>query len=68
MEVTVPTMCRNRIIGDLRAYGKVKTIWLPGDAITRLDKEKQLKPTGIIGPVRLINYQNETINQYKQEK
>jgi hypothetical protein len=68
MEVTVPTMCRNRIIGDLRTYGQVKTIWVPSEAISRLDKEKLLKPTGITGPVRLINYQNKTINQYKYEK
>jgi len=65
LEVTLPTMCRNRIIGDLRAYGQVKTIWVPREATNRMDKEKLLKPTGIIGPVRLINYQNETINQIK---
>jgi hypothetical protein len=56
LEVSLQTVCRNRILGDLREFGDVKTIWTTAPIVQQklLKKEMALKPTGLLGPVRLV--------------
>ena len=56
LEIAVATTCRNRIIGDLIEYGKLKNIFTSAPVSSFLNKESPLKPSGIIGPLRLIKY------------
>lgn len=56
LEITVATVCRNRVIGDLIQYGSVKSLWTTSPVETILSKEMPLKPSGLMGPVRLIGH------------
>lgn len=56
LEITVATVCRNRIIGDLIQYGSIKNLWTTSPVETILSKEMPLKPSGLMGPVRLVGY------------
>jgi hypothetical protein len=56
LEITVATTCRNRIIGDLIEYGALKNIFTSAPVGSFLTKESPLKPSGITGPLQLINY------------
>ncbi len=56
LEIAVATTCRNRIIGDLTKFGKLRNIWTSAPVNSFLNKESPLKPSGIIGPLQLIKY------------
>jgi hypothetical protein len=53
LEITVATTCRNRIIGDLREYGRLHSVWsyISND---RLTAASHLCPSGVIGPIRIV--------------
>jgi hypothetical protein len=57
LEVTVANVCRNRFIGDLRQGGEIKSLWTTSPIETILNKDMPLKPSGLIGPVKLSAYQ-----------
>jgi hypothetical protein len=57
LEITVATVCRNRFIGDWNQFGKIKSIWSTSNA---LNKDKPLKPSGLMGPLKLVNYTLQT--------
>jgi hypothetical protein len=54
--VRLATTCRNRIIGDLNEYETLKNLWTTGPVTNFLKKDSSLKPSGIIGPLKLIGY------------
>ena len=56
LEVRVGTTYRNRFVGDFREYEEVKNLWSTASVASYLSKESSLKPTGLIGPLRLIKY------------
>jgi len=56
LEITVATVCRNRFIGDLVQFGSVKSLWTTSPIETILKKDMPLKPSGLMGPLRLIGY------------
>ena len=56
LEVTVANVCRNRFIGDLNQFGSVKSLWTTSPIEEILNKDMPLKPSGLIGPLRLIGY------------
>lgn len=53
LEITVADVCRNRFIGDWNQFGKIKNIWSTSNA---LKKDLPLKPSGLMGPLKLIKY------------
>jgi hypothetical protein len=55
LEVTVANVCRNRFIGDLIQYGKVKSLFTTSPIDETLSKDMPLKPSGLMGPLLLIN-------------
>jgi hypothetical protein len=56
LEITVANVCRNRFIGDLIQFGSVKSLWTTSPIETILNKDMPLKPSGLMGPLRLISY------------
>ncbi|MBK9388718.1 MAG: hypothetical protein IPN68_00495 [Bacteroidetes bacterium] len=54
LEITVANVCRNRFIGDLIQYGSVKSLWTTSPIETILNKDMPLKPSGLMGPLKLI--------------
>lgn len=56
LEVTVATVCRNRFIGDLNQFGSVKSLWTTSPIEEILNKDMPLKPSGLMGPLRLIGH------------
>ena len=52
--VTVANEYRNRFIGDFIQYGKVQNLFTSSPVTDFLDKDKPLKPSGLIGPLRII--------------
>lgn len=56
LTVEVATVCRNRALGDLRLYDKIQSIFTtaPLKEKNLLDASLPLKPSGLMGPVRLI--------------
>jgi hypothetical protein len=54
LEITVATVYRNRFIGDFVQYGKVQNLWTSSPIEQFLDKNKPLKPAGLIGPLKII--------------
>jgi len=56
LEITVATVCRNRFIGDLIQYGSVKSLWTTSPIGTILNKDMPLKPSGLMGPLKLMGY------------
>jgi hypothetical protein len=61
LEIVVANTCRNRIIGDFIEYGKLQSIWTSAPVGDFLDKEKPLKHSGVMGPLRLIKYSRQTV-------
>ncbi len=59
LEITVANVCRNRFIGDLIQFGKVQSLWTTSPIETILDKDMPLKPSGLMGPLKLIGYTNQ---------
>ena len=58
LQVVVGNEQRNRIIGDFIEFGKLKNNWTTAPIKDYLDKDKQLKPAGLIGPIELIRFSN----------
>jgi hypothetical protein len=56
LEITVANVCRNRFIGDLIQYGSIKSLWTTSPIETILNKNMPLKPSGLMGPLKLISY------------
>jgi hypothetical protein len=56
LEITVADVCRNRFIGDLIQFGKVKSLFTTSPITEILNKDMPLKPSGLIGPLKLIKY------------
>jgi hypothetical protein len=56
LEITVANAYRNRIIGDFRQHGTLKNTWTSANVSDVLDKNKVLKPSGVMGPLQLIVY------------
>ena len=54
LEVTVTTTFRNRIIGDYREFGELRNVWTSAPVNNYLNAETTLKPSGFMGPIRLI--------------
>ncbi len=62
LEVNVANVYRNRFIGDFIQYGKVQNLWTSSPIEQFLDKNKPLKPSGLMGPLRLIKVNAMLIN------
>jgi len=60
LEITVANVCRNRFIGDLIQYGSVKSLWTTSPIETILNKEMPLKPSGLIGPLKLMSFKRQS--------
>jgi len=58
LEVTVADVCRNRFIGDLIQFGSVKSLFTTSPITNILNKDMPLKPSGLIGPLKLMKYNN----------
>jgi len=56
LEVIVANVCRNRFIGDLIQYGSVKSLFTTSPITEILNKDMPLKPSGLMGPLKLIKY------------
>jgi hypothetical protein len=56
LEITVANVSRNRFIGDLIQYGTVKSIWTTSPIESILKKDMPLKPSGLMGPLKLVRY------------
>ncbi len=67
LEIAVANVCRNRFIGDLIQYGSVKSLWTTSPIETILNKDMPLKPSGLMGPLKLIGYvsYNTSVNSTK---
>lgn len=57
LEVTLATTWRNRIIGDYREFGELRNISTSAPVSVFLDASKPLKPSGWMGPLRLVKEQ-----------
>lgn len=60
LEIRVANTYRNRIIGDFRQHGDLKNVWTSADVANLLNKNKLLKPSGVMGPVQFIVYKKRT--------
>jgi hypothetical protein len=56
LEVRIANAYRNRIVGDFRQHGTLKNAWTSANVADVLDKNKILKPSGLMGPLQLIVY------------
>jgi hypothetical protein len=54
LEVRVANVYRNRFIGDYIEFGKPRNIWTSAPVEKYLDKNKPLKPSGLLGPIKLL--------------
>jgi hypothetical protein len=59
LEVRVANVYRNRIIGDYIQYGELKNVWTSAPVQQFLDKDKPLKPSGLMGPLTITRKLNE---------
>jgi hypothetical protein len=59
LEITVANVCRNRFIGDWIQFGSIKSIWSTAQS---LKKDLPLKPSGLMGPLKLIKYNLQAAN------
>ena len=51
--VSVGNEYRNRIIGDLIEYGKLKNVWTSLEIKDQLNKNQPLKPSGLLGGLKI---------------
>jgi len=68
LEITVANVCRNRFIGDLIQYGSIKSLWTTSPIETILNKDMPLKPSGLMGPLKLIDYKKQRRNRIALRK
>lgn len=54
LEVEVNNVYRNRIIGDFIEQGNVHSVWTSAPVQLYLDKNKSLKKSGLMGPLKLV--------------
>jgi hypothetical protein len=54
--VEVANVYRNRIIGDLVEDGHLHNVWTTSPVETLFENDKTLKPSGLLGPIRLFKY------------
>jgi hypothetical protein len=54
LEIRVANVYRNRFIGDFIEFGKAQNIWTSAPIEKYLDKNKPLKPSGLLGPIKLL--------------
>ncbi len=54
LEIRVANVYRNRFIGDFIEFGKPQNIWTSAPVEMYLDKNKPLKPSGLLGPIKLL--------------
>ncbi len=54
LNMAVGNEFRNRIIGDLIEHGALKNIWTTSPIKDFLNKDKSLKPSGFVGPLKLV--------------
>lgn len=54
LNVSVGTVYRNRIVGDFTQFGVLKNGWTSAPVGDFLNKDKSLKPSGLIGPLTLV--------------
>lgn len=54
LHVVVANVYRNRLIGDLIQYGSIKNLFTSSPVTDFLSKEKPLKPSGLLGLLKLI--------------
>ena len=59
--VKVANVYRNRYIGDFIQFGKVRNLSTTAPIETILDKDKNLLPSGLIGPVKLIRIKKQYV-------
>ena len=53
LKADVANVYRNRIIGDLRQYGTLKSVWTTSPVDELLNRNMPLKESGLIGPITL---------------
>jgi hypothetical protein len=53
LEIMVGNVYRNRLIGDLVQYGKIKSIWTTSPVENFLNKEMKLQDSGVAGQVTI---------------
>jgi len=61
LEVNVANVYRNRFIGDYIQYGKIQNLWTSSPIGQFLDKDKPLKPSGLMGPLKLVKIKSVSI-------
>jgi len=61
LEVSVANTFRNRFIGDFVQYGEVHNIWTSAPISNFLNSDYPLKPSGLKGPIRIINIHEQSI-------
>lgn len=54
IEIVVTTTCRNRLIGDLRLYNKVKTVYTTAPVDKVLSKNMPLTKSGMWTPISIV--------------
>ena len=58
LDISVANVCRNRFIGDLIQFGSVKSLWTTSPIESILNKDMPLKPSGLMGPLKLVGYKS----------
>ena len=56
LEVTVANVCRNRFVGDYIQFGNIQSMWTTSPIEQFLNKDTSLKPSGLMGPMKIIKY------------
>jgi len=62
LDVTIATVCRNRFIGDFIQYGKAVSLWTSSPIGDFLNKRSPLKPSGLMGPLKLIKVYRQQVS------
>jgi len=61
LEMKVANVFRNRFIGDYQAFGKIKNIWTSAPIEMYLDQDKPLKPSGLMGPIKIMKIRKQPL-------
>jgi hypothetical protein len=54
LEVEVANVYRNRILGDLREFGEVRSVWTTSPVTDLLKAEHPLQSSGLLGPLQIV--------------